>query len=1079
MLLEGATMQKNIRHRSKQILRYWATTEFFSPYSIGQLVRRDSSQIIFPDTIAESALPWCNRLPLEEDDSTSPYTAAYFLYLGVFSTEETSDRARHFFSSCPTEWSSTNWQLCGSPATLSCFARLPVGMFGTPLLGGLSLSTLPWAHGHLLQNTITTITLENFWKAVNKMMLNIEKSWLPTLERVVVKKPIELASSLNGGHIEALCRYLFEWARFFPHDYPIAIIEPNGGEERGPIREHPSDPTDLPILNSFYIQDLEAAINMMDEEKEAAIHRYLDQKPTQRTPLDEEKSRQELLNHLRPSQTPAGRWPEENEQSMSCMQQFAINAASNCLQESGIFAINGPPGTGKSTLIKEFIAKNVVERALKLAQFTHASSALHNKRSISFGTDSSVHVRELQPELLGFEMVLASSNNAAVENVSKELPLAAALSADTTAQFLRPVANQLANSEECWGLISAALGNINKCRECIEQLFYKSSDNAHQQNLWEWIDNYDGATFTEAKETFLQLHNQYQKAVSRVEEWLELRDYLQHQSHDCLIAAPLKEQRHLQDVMANVREEIDRLHKKKERCSLTLDSNAEILALWRARKPSWRLRLRKAQEALAWQKKLDALLQARIEQFEELAAYEAEIELLNESLSNLTQKEKAIAAEIDLVTTEYEERLNRYIEMEGDYTMLHLPDENERFDDEAHKRAFYHSPELNAMRSTLFNQALQLHEAWLAEVAQPGGGFRGNVYAISRLLNGKTATVTDDLRVVWHSLFIIIPLISTTFASVGRLFKHLEAKTFGWLLIDEAGQALPQAAVGAIWRTQRVVAIGDPLQIEPITQVAPEILDGMAKQYLGDLELHFSPSQISAPTLADAITPYGTYRDIGNRRFWLGAPLRVHRRCTEPMFTIANTIAYQNHMVLATEPQPLFDCPPSCWFDITGSVSQRQYVPRQGLFLKQALKQFVKLSGSSSFYVITPFKEIAHHIQQALAQDRAFKALIVETGVAKERFNSWLAASVGTIHAFQGKQTDAVFFVLGGDSSTSGALRWASSQPNLLNVAVTRARQRFYVVGSRKLWQRLPYFSIAARHLPVTTELTWSHQLAD
>ena len=58
------------------------------------------------------------------------------------------------------------------------------------------------------------IALENFWKAVNKMMLNVEKGWLPTLERVVVKKPIELASSLNGGQIEAPCRYLFEERHF-------------------------------------------------------------------------------------------------------------------------------------------------------------------------------------------------------------------------------------------------------------------------------------------------------------------------------------------------------------------------------------------------------------------------------------------------------------------------------------------------------------------------------------------------------------------------------------------------------------------------------------------------------------------------------------------------------------------------------------------------------------------------------------------------------------------------------------------------------------------------------------------------
>ena len=41
----------------------------------------------------------------------------------------------------------------------------------------------------------------------------------------------------------------------------------------------------------------------------------------------------------------------------------------------------------------------------------------------------------------------------------------------------------------------------------------------------------------------------------------------------------------------------------------------------------------------------------------------------------------------------------------------------------------------------------------------------------------------------------------------------------------------------------------------------------------------------------------------------------------------------------------------------------------------------------------------------------------------------------------------------------SGVASWASSKPNLLNVALTRAKQRFVAVGDGDIWLRQPYFS--------------------
>lgn len=79
----------------------------------------------------------------------------------------------------------------------------------------------------------------------------------------------------------------------------------------------------------------------------------------------------------------------------------------------------------------------------------------------------------------------------------------------------------------------------------------------------------------------------------------------------------------------------------------------------------------------------------------------------------------------------------------------------------------------------------------------------------------------------------------------------------------------------------------------------------------------------------------------------------------------------------------------------------------------------------------------------------------------------WTNERIGIVHTVQGREAETVILVLGAPyPGQTGARGWAGGRPNLLNVAVSRAKEVIYVVGNQRLWREAGVFKELSNHLP-------------
>lgn len=815
------------------------------------------------------------------------------------------------------------------------------------------------------------------------------------------------------------------------------------------------------FLNSFYLEDLNYLSDVKEKKLSISLQQYLTLQPLERERKDLIQNKNLLFETFNPSQITSGRWPSKIEYGLYAAQAGAVNTIfSNLRNAEGLQGVNGPPGTGKTTLLLDVIAEIIVNRAKIISELGCDNLFLKGKTGYLKieKKNFTLHTYNLVPSLQkNFGIVVASSNNAAVENISKELPLKGKIDVSTfpKADYFSECATTLID-DESWGVLAAALGN-SKNRNIFKKAFWLSEKDKSIIGFHDLLNevykdskndktHIHYASFESQNKNFKSLLNdfeEFKKIASSFHEQLPI--FIQNEEKHALLKTELKE---IEKKISLLSEEKNIIVDKEDKIKKDADRVLDLLHLHTQRKSSFFFfqKLFQTNGFKQWNMEAEKIMI-------NLKSINAELEKIKRQLDKNQQDNRVLLSK----QSEYKNTLSQLVAFFLSYKMLqdelikkYEIDPKNIFNTEFYQKDLknihllnpYHSPKIAKLRSDIFIAALNLHQDAVLANAK---NFRNNLVTYFEMTAGKVKVDATIAQNLWDTFFFCVPVVSTTLASASRLFPNTTPQQIGWLLIDEAGQATPQSAAGLIHRAKRCVIVGDPLQVEPVVTMPEKLVTKLRNEH--SVSVDWSPYRVSVQQLADRVSLSGTYMNIGDtdEKIWTGFPLRTHRRCDNPMFSIANKIAYSNQMVKAIDTNSTEELiGASCWFNVSTAPTliNKNVIKEEIDLLNLKITELTTIGYEGEIYVISPFKSIASY--------------------CKEVFRKQPNISCGTIHTFQGKEADIVFLVLGSDPKSLGARNWASQKPNMLNVALTRAKKRFYVIGNKKLWASCDYFCTMA-----------------
>ncbi len=268
----------------------------------------------------------------------------------------------------------------------------------------------------------------------------------------------------------------------------------------------------------------------------------------------------------------------------------------------------------------------------------------------------------------------------------------------------------------------------------------------------------------------------------------------------------------------------------------------------------------------------------------------------------------------------------------------------------------------------------------------------------------------------------------------GSASRTLEGYRFGTLFIDEAAQALEAACWIAIRKADRVILAGDHCQLPPTVKSIEAVNGGLGKTLMEK----FVENQPQTVTL-----------------------LQVQYRMNEDIMRFSSNWFYDGRVQCAPEvhSRSILDLDTAItWIDTAGEYREEFVgesfgrINRDEAALTLAILQsYIERIGRERIVderidvgIISPYRAQVQYLRRLLKKSEYFKPLRRQI-------------SVNTVDGFQGQERDVIMISLvrSNDDGQIGFLR----DLRRMNVAMTRARMKLFVLGDATTMTRHPFYN--------------------